>query len=270
MGLGSLGPLLIGTMPPLPNSPLTGTGFFLNSADTRDLARTAGNMFNAQMGLLQTAKSSWAGLWIESPDKRRPSLEDLKTGHSRLKARGIRTVLWTFPSEDDVEGSAKWIGECFDALVNSQTGEGPMVLLDIEVDFKSKGKEARKFVQALRELKKTRPGLIFGFTSYPFGHGTLPWSVFMDILDPGISPVMPQLYTSGADPKSIARAWTHYSNKFPGCPIVPVVASYIEDSRRLKASLDLIVPVHKPKALSVWVLRTTDMQEAQVLSEVKW
>lgn len=248
--------------------PLGGIGFFLNSSDTKSLA--SASVHSEGPKILRESKAQWAGLWIESPDKRRISLGDLIEAHRHLKAEKLQTVLWTFPgaeSDKDLEESSSWIGECYDAILrDSPETKTLFVLLDIELDFKGKALRARKFVALLKALRASRPALVFGFTSYPFGHSTLPWTAFQELLDPGVSPVMPQLYTSGGDPKLVARAWKHYQTKFPGCPVIPVVASYIEDSRRLKSSLDLIVPIHKPKALCVWVLKTTDSQEARVLA----
>lgn len=260
--------------PPGMHAPLGGTGFFLNSGDTKSLAHSS----RTQEGLaiLRESRARWAGLWIESPDKRRPNLSDLIEGHRHLQREGVRTVLWTFPGAEslgDLERSSSWIGECYDALTRESPGPlgagpagGVTVILDIELDFKGKAPLSKKFEALLQALRASRPGLVFGFTSYPFGHPTLPWGAFQSLLTPGVSPVMPQLYVSGGDARSISRAWAHYGKKFPGCPIVPVVASYIEDSRRLRTSLELIVPTHKPSSLGVWVLKTTDSQEAQVLA----
>ena len=243
-----------------------GIGFFLNSSDTKELASKGSSSSLVQ--ILRTSKAKWSALWIEAPDKRKIGKRDLEKAALTLQAEKIVPVLWTFPGIETLKQSAEWVGECYDALTSHNGGlTSVLVILDIEVDFKGKAKAAKEFVSHLQAVKASRPNLIFGFTSYPFGHSTLPWDEFAKLLEPGKSPVMPQLYTSGGEAKNIARAWRHYQNKYPGCEVVPVVASYIEDSRRLKKSLDLIVPVHNPRGVSVWVLKTTDEQEAEVLAQ---
>jgi hypothetical protein len=254
---------------------LTGVGFFLNSSDTKELGKGSlsfqESTLKSGIHILKQSKAQWAALWIESPDNRRIGLSELRAAYVRLQKEKIRPVLWTFPNADHPKLSSGWIGQCYDALTQDSTGQAEiLVILDIEVDFKNKVPRAREFVDHLLALKASRPGLVFGFTSYPFGHPTLPWSEFTKLLEPGRSPVMPQLYTSGGDLKSINRSWAHYQSKFPGCEIVPVVASYIEDFRRLKNSLDLIVSAHLPSAISVWVLKTTDEQEALVLAALNF
>lgn len=243
-----------------------GIGFFLNSGDTKELSQKGNS--SALVNILRQSETAWAALWIEAPDKRRIGLKDLQKAALALQTEKIVPVLWTFPGTETLRQSAEWVGECYDALTSHNGGlSSVLVILDIEVDFKGKARAAREFVSCLQAVKASRPNLIFGFTSYPFGHSTLPWDEFAKLLEPGKSPVMPQLYTSGGEAKSIARAWKHYQGKYPGCEVVPVVASYIEDSRRLRKSLDLIVPVQNPSGVCVWVLRTTDEQEAKVLAE---
>lgn len=250
-----------------------GIGFFLNSSDTKVVSST-GTSLRETVELLKQSKAAWGALWIESPDQRRPELKDLQKAALNLQASGVSPVLWTFPDADHLKDTSEWIGRCYDALCKVQgTGLAAiipngelLVILDIEVDFKGKAAKAKEFVALLKALKASRPGLVFGFTSYPFGHPTLPWKAFAELLEPGKSPVMPQLYTSGGSAKTIGKSWAHYTAKFPGCEVVPVAASYIEDSRRLKTSLDLLA-TQKPKGVCVWVLKTTDAQEAKVLAE---
>lgn len=244
-----------------------GIGFFLNSSDTKEMASSHNG---TELEILKESKASWGALWIESPDDRKISLRDLQKSALNLLAQGIAPVLWTFPGNDKLKDSANWIAECYDALCVGTGAAIPcgnlLVVLDIEADFKGNLAKAKEFVALLKAVKASRKGLVFGFTSYPFGHPTLPWTAFAELLEPGRSPVMPQLYVSGGSSKLISKSWKHYQTMFPGCDIVPVVASYIEDSRRLKASLDLMVPVQKPKGLCVWVLKTTDHMEAKVLA----
>lgn len=243
---------------------LKGIGFFLNSSDTKELANNS-NSFS--MSILRASKVKWSALWIESPDGRKISKKDLELAIKALLKKNIKPVLWTFPSIENLKQSNNWIEECCNILATQTNNQETLIILDIEAPFKGKEKNAKQFVEYLQKLKTSNPNIIFGFTSYPFGHTTLPWDAFKPLLEPNKSPVMPQLYNSGIDSKNISKAFKHYANKYPNCKIVPIVASYIENSERLKTSLELIVPIHKPTAVGVWVLKTTDMQEANILSE---
>lgn len=245
-----------------------GVGFFMNSTDTVEFSNSGiRSDYKKLLEIMKLSKATWSALWIASPDGRKISLERIRRCAENMRANDLEPILWIFPSEKDPVGHCKHILEC------ARISNIFKVILDIEVEFKSKPEAAKAFVDALKDIRKQEPRLRFAFSSYPFGHGTFPWKVFGD--SGLIETVLPQLYISGDSVQKVDRSWTHYRSYFGAeIEVIPVAASYIENAARMKKSLKIltgtskVVRLTKPKSLCVWVLRTTDKEEAKVLAEV--
>jgi len=266
-----------------PSSVLHGTGFFFNSTDTvsagKSIRLTTDDSSEEKRteAILRASGATWSALWIESPDGRRMPPERLRLAARWLRGEmNLEPVLWVFPSEKTIPETLSHLESCIHALTKEVSpGTVIKVILDIEVEYKGKKKLAQQFVDGLMAMKKRLAVVFiqvsFGFSSYPFGHSTLPWDTFAAAFNPItrqnlIDFVLPQLYESGDTDAEVNRSWTFYAGKFPGRQIIPVVASYIENTARLKKSLTCMQKKN-PTALSVWVLRTTDLAEAQELGK---
>lgn len=223
---------------------ISGVGLFLNSADMQETPSTI-------VSNLKASGAKWAALWVESPDGRKVSPSTLKEVRIACQDAGIDVWVWAFPDSRTPEVSAKWLAECAELCVG--------VILDIELPFKGKKAAAVRYIQALKSQLDSVS--LVAFTSYPFGHPTLPWKEFEQYAQIG----MPQLYTSAEKQSNVERAYTHYKGYRT---IVPIVATYIEDSARLASDLNRVCIKNgqlRTQAVAVWVMRTTDAAERSVL-----
>jgi hypothetical protein len=235
---------------------MKGLGIYLNSADMQEPPKKIAQK-------LVDSGCSWAALWLESPDGRRISQQTLVEMSDAISKKGIEVWVWIFPNF----GKEEEVARRTMALANAAKAKG--IILDIELPFKGKSVSARKLVAAFKNLLAIMP-MEIAFTSYPFGHRTLPWDAFPEISTIG----QPQLYESADSEAKIAMGFNHYK-KLGYTNIVPLVSSYIENQDRLQKSLDRVCLRKGQLVVSgvgVWVLRTTDAAERAVLKAFaqKW
>lgn len=222
------------TLRPIPD----GLGLFLGSKDIRlapgEVARRA-----------LACAATHVHVLVESVDgrtQRESAIADLVV---ELRARDVIPCLYTFPAPKLAQAAADHAREL------AEQHRCPLVV-DLEPGPGGQDWTAPAIADVLR---RSRADAITLFSRRQWD--AIDWAA----VAPGL-PVLLQLYHRAADPDAVYRAVA----RWPGRRVIPCVGTYLGDEARLARDLEHLGPyAGTARGLSVWVLASTDDDEAAVL-----